>query len=119
MRKTKGRAPIHSQAFKIAVVREYLDSSLTVRELAEKHGLPNHQTVLYFIRWYKKAYPDGSAASQVSPALVLPTADNNALYRELQDARLEIMALQTMIAIAGEELGIDIPKKAGTKQSKS
>ena len=40
-----------------------------------------------------------------------------ALQKELEQAKLKIAGLETMISIADEQLGVSIRKKYGTKQS--
>ena len=46
------------------------------------------------------------------------TSDYLKIKAELETARLMILGLETMIEVAEEELGVQIRKKSGTKQSK-
>ena len=46
-----------------------------------------------------------------------PAAEIQTLQAQLEQARLKIQALETMIDIAQEKLGVDIRKKSGAKQS--
>jgi hypothetical protein len=43
--------------------------------------------------------------------------DVNTLKEELRKAKLKIELLDTVIDIASKELGVDIRKKSGTRQS--
>lgn len=100
--------------FKIRVARDYLTSSLGYGGIAKKYGIPK-PTIAFFVKWYKKRYPDG---------VIIQKADSNAeegstpLAKELQQANLKITGLEMLIEIAEKELGIDIIKKFGAKQSK-
>ena len=92
---------------KIAIAREYLTSDLGYNGLGIKYNIPP-TSIQGFIIWYKKKYPDGVVDP---PAAAL---DNT----PLDEANLKITALQMLIENASKELGIDLVKKFGTKQSK-
>ena len=112
----QGRAPIYESSLKIAVAREYLTSNLGYGKLAQKHGLNGAHVVREFVKWYKKRYPDGH---EVQPQQALESKDlrDKQGDKALQEANLKIEALETLLEIAQKELGIDIVKKFGTKQS--
>lgn len=112
----EGRPPKYDPSFKIAVAREYLTSNLGFGKLAEKHGLNGADTVRGFVRWYKKKYPDGQLRP-IAPQAVDTNKRDGETEKALQHANLKIEALETLIEIAQKELGIDIVKKFGTKQS--
>ena len=119
LKKQRGRDPVYDAAFKIAVATEYLTGSLGYLKLARKHNLPSAATVRFFVKWYKTNYSTTARDNETD------TADNQdaaspdqSMVEELKAARLKIAALETMISIASKELGIDITKKAGAKQSK-
>lgn len=112
--KKQGKPVLHDPAFKIAVAREYLTSPLGVNKLAEKYGLRSGATVRFFVRWYKEKYPDGIIGND--PAGSEEPASGN--DTSLKEANLKIAALEMLIEEAGKELGIDLVKKFGTKQSK-
>ena len=125
--KSVGRDATYDDAFKLAVVSEYLKGELGFRKLAAKYGLPGGSSVEAFVNWYKKHYPNTALDTTLSQqsqqqAALKPQATNSAreaaLQKELEDARLKIAALETMIAIADKELGTSILKKSGAKQSK-
>lgn len=120
-RKNKsGTVPIYDESLKIAVARDYLTGNLSYSQVAEKYNLPNREVARYFVRWYNenhelelsKANSSSSVSSDQKPdSQQQPDSD-----KELSDARLKIAALEIMIQIAEQELGIDIRKKSGTKQ---
>ena len=115
-----GIVPVYDESLKIAVARDYLTGNLSASQVAEKYNLPNGTVVSYFVKWYKKNY--GLELSQ--PVSSLPASNEQGadsqqqtnINQELSDARLKIAALEIMIQIAEQELGIDIRKKSGTKQ---
>ena len=109
-----GRTSKYAAAFKITVAREYLTSSLGYGEIAKKYGIAR-PTIVFFVKWYRKKYPDGviiEKAEGTSEQRPMPLA------KELKQANLKISGLEMLIEIAEKELGIDIIKKFGAKQSK-
>ena len=124
--KGQGREPIYEESLKIAVAIEYLTGPLGATKLARKHGIEKPETVRHFVRWYKKHFPNTATntLAGVEPAPATQPAErkadihtDDAVYKQLQEANLKIAALQTMISIASKELGVDIAKKHGAKQS--
>jgi transposase-like protein len=110
--KKTGRKPVHDNAFKIAVARDYLTSSLGYGGIAVKYGLPSISTARFFVRWYRKNYPDGIDS---------PTLDkepDEVGDKALKQANLKITALEMLIENASKELGVDLAKKFGAKQSR-
>lgn len=104
----QGRKPLHDPAFKIAVARDYLTSSLGYGAIAKKYGLPSISTARFFVKWYKKQN-------------LKEPGDNKTQFvedKQLKDANLKITALEMLIEEASKELRIDLVKKFGTKQSK-
>jgi transposase-like protein len=114
--KKGGRKPIYEPSFKIAVARDYLTSNLGYGGIAEKYDLRGMQTARHFIRWYKQNYPDSIEDHQSDPVEI--PINKPPLNKELQQANLKITALEMFIEIASKELGVDLQKKFGTKQSK-
>ena len=121
-RKKAGRDTVYDDAFKIAVATEYLRGALGYRKLATKHKL-TVSTVIYFVKWYRQAFagPITAIVQQLSdpePSSTAQPAGNPAVQKQLEDALLKVEALETLIAIANKELGIDILKNSGARQSK-
>ena len=113
----EGRSPIYETSLKIAIAREYLTGNLGYGKLAVKHNLAL-RTVIHFVRWYKKNYPEPIKETASSPEEQLLSVDTNQqLEKKLKDANLKITALEILIQKAGKELGADLIKKHGTKQS--
>jgi transposase-like protein len=120
-RKNKpGGKPVYDDTLKIAAATDYLTGNLSYSQLAEKYNLPNRDVVRYFVRWYKENHglelSQAASPSQVSSDEKPDSQQQIDAGKELSDARLKIAALEIMIQIAEQELGIDIRKKSGTKQ---
>lgn len=105
-----GHPVIHDNNLKIMVAREYLTSDLGCTRLGVKYGLSQY-TVKYFVRWYRAKYPEGIVPEETA----IPK--QSATDKALKEANLKIAALEMLIENAGKELGIDLVKKLGTKQS--
>ena|SRR5688572_33396230 len=113
-----GRDPIYPESFKVAVAREYLTGHLGFSKLARKHNLPGEFTARYFVKWYKRRYPDSSGFPTQGAVMGIETPVNDRdLEKRLKEANLRIAGLEMLIEVAQRELGIDIVKKPGTKQS--
>lgn len=114
-----GREPVYDNSFKVAVAREYLTSKLGYGKLAKKHGL-SLTTVRYFVKWYKDHYPTGQQSSEASVNESVTSAsvsEVEELRKQLQQANLKVAAWEMLVENARQELGVDIVKKYGTKQS--
>lgn len=103
----------YDPALKIAIAREYLTTDQGYDTLARKYNIAQG-TLPSLIRWYQQRYPDGTADQQQQDATD-SISDNQ---QPLQEAQLKIEALELLIEHAGKELGVDLVKKFGTKQSK-
>lgn len=113
-----GAPPIHDSSLKIAVARDFLTSELGTSEIARKYGLTRSQ-VSHFVSWYRKRYGDNPSAELLTDSAdsTAQTAEEKELKKQLSDANLKVEALERLIEVAKRELGIDILKKPGTKQS--
>ena len=117
-KKNAGSKPKFPNSFKIAVAREFLSGNLSSKELSEKYDLPHKDSANYFLRWYRKHYPNGLEEAEVVSEIPLKISDTQkSLSGQLKDANLKIASLEMMIEIANKELGINIRKKCGTKRS--
>lgn len=114
-----GRDPIHDNILKIAVAREYLSSDLGYKKLSIKYDLPGPSTVQHFVKWYKANYPTGEMPPVVPEKQTeqSTTSEVDELRKQLQQANLKVAAWEMLLENAGKELGVDIVKKFGTKQS--
>jgi transposase-like protein len=110
-----GGQSIYDNSLKIAVARDYLNSELGYGKLGEKYGLAG-KTVRHFVRWYKAHYDVQVSLPQQAP-VTSSGPEVELLRKQLEEANLKVAALEIMMEIAKKELGVDIVKKFGTKQS--
>lgn len=125
-KRSSGSPPKYSDQEKIAIARQYLSSDLGYGELGKRYGL-SRPTVIHFVRWYRHHHCDeitggehATTQHQAGPLKASPSAtaaSERAKDKELEQARLKIAALELLLANAKKELGIDLLKKPGTKQS--
>lgn len=90
---------------KVAIAREYLTSDLGYITLSRKYNVPG-RTIQGFVKWYKEKYAEDLAEE-------VPPQSNN----QVDEKELKITALQMLIENASKELGVDLVKKFGAKQS--
>ena len=102
------------QAIGIIQDREVL--GLSYRILGKKYGV-SHATVCRIIMSKQKKQDKVKQEKIVAETAALPD-DVQQLKEELRKARLKIELQDIMIDIASKELGVDIRKKSGTRQSK-
>jgi transposase len=102
------------QAIGIIQDREVL--GLSYRILGKKYGV-SHATVCRIIMSKQKKQDKVKQEKIEAGTAALPD-DVQQLKEELRKARLKIELQDIMIDIASKELGVDIRKKSGTRQSK-
>lgn len=115
--KKHGRTPTYDNAFKIAIAREYLTGNLGYGALAKKYNLPLAKTTEWFVKWYKKNYAEDLQLPDKPAEPSADSSNNKQISKQLKEANLKISGLEMLIETAQKELGIDIVKKPGTKQS--
>ncbi len=113
----QGNPPLYDNSLKIAVAREYLTTNLGYGALAKKYGLPGRDAVKWFVKWYKRQDAGTASSPPDKPVNTAGEATEKQLSKELKEAHLKIAALEMLIQNAQKELGVDIIKKPGTKQS--
>jgi transposase-like protein len=114
----QGRKPVYENSFKIALAHEYLTSNLGYGAIASKYGLPGPATVRFFVNWYKRNYAESAGSNVLLPENKLPeSVTDKQLSKQLQEANLKIAGLEMLVETAQKELGVDIVKKYGAKQS--
>ena len=113
----QGRTPIYENKFKIALAHEYLTTNLGYGAIAKKYGLPGADTVRHFVNWYKKNYKDAASSAGIAEQPLTNEVHSQQLEKQLKEANLKIAGLEMLIETAQKELGVDIVKKSGTKQS--
>jgi transposase-like protein len=110
----------YSQAFKLQVVREY-EAGASVRNLMQKYGIGSTTTVK---GWVKQFGPSGF---RHEVAYIQSAADHEhvqamkgriaALESALAQSTLDNRMLTATLAVASEELGIDLKKTFAPKSS--
>ena len=110
--KKQGRDFLYAPSLRIAIAREYLTGDLGYGKLAKKHSL-KLTTVKSFVKWYKDHCSEVQHEPCIEEENPLPTKPEQ---KQLTEAHLKIAALEIMIQVASEELGVNIKKKFGTKQ---
>jgi transposase-like protein len=110
-----GRKNTHSDSFKVQVALEYLSGSYSYPQVGKKYGI-SESTVCWFVSWYRKnqdfVMPEEPLAADQAP---LSPQEIKALEKKLAMAEMKVAALEKVIAIANEEYGTDLKKKAATK----
>jgi transposase-like protein len=111
----RGRTPRYSASFKVQLALEYLDGNYSFTQIARKYELLPRQ-VEWFVYWYRKNQPSImiEKPSEAEPTL-FNLKDSKDLERKLALAEMKIAALEKVIALANEEYGTDLKKKAATK----
>ncbi|MND42026.1 hypothetical protein D3C80_327860 [compost metagenome] len=114
--KATARAVKYSEWFKRAVVADYERGLLNKDQIQAKYGIGGNSRVLEWCRKYGKLhYP-------VAGSLGRPMKDPQKqrikeLEKQLEEAKLKIIAYEKLISIAEKEEGINILKKDAAKQS--
>jgi transposase-like protein len=116
----------YPKSLKRKIAAEYLQGKFSYAVAAEEYGLKDKLVVKEFVKWYKKILyleqmdkdkqakePPKQATSSGSPT----KEQLHSLEQQLEEARLKVAALETLIDVAEQELKVDIRKKSGTKPS--
>jgi len=118
--KVKGTASQakYSEAFKRGVVFEYERGLLNKDQIQVKYGIKGNSRVLTWCRKYGKLhYP--KAGSLGRPMKDPQKQRIKDLEKQLADAKLKLVAYETLIGIAEQAEGISILKKDEAKRSES
>ena len=100
-----------------AILYDHNEGGLGYRILAEKYGISRDQVHRIVMSKYNK--PKKARKIVVLEKAELPISDDiELLKKELCEARLKIELQDFMLDISSKELGIDLRKKHGTRQSK-
>jgi len=101
---------------KAQLINEWVTKGTSYRTLAEKYK-SNSTTVYRMIARHRKKQEEGELIAVSKESEALPD-DVEALKKELRNIRLKMELQDLMIDIASKELGVDLRKKHGTRQSK-
>jgi len=111
----KCRPSRYSSNFKIQLALEYLDGDYSTSQIARKYELSTPQ-VNWFVYWYRKNYPSIVTQEPLeSEPAPLSLKDSKDLEKKIALAEMKIAALEKVIALANEEYGTDLKKKAATR----
>lgn len=110
----------HSLAERTAWVNVYLSGNQSLREVAAQAGV-SHQALYKWVKGIIKSPSVRSKNMPDKPEPLQPKMDSRdaellRLKAELEQAKLQAHAYDTMINIAEKVLNISIRKKAGAKQ---
>jgi transposase len=97
--------------------RAIVEGRMSVKEAQAAYNIASGSTVRRWVREYKQQNSELTALHQSSSQMPVPTdTTTNQQDKELQQARLKIAALETMIDVAEQHYNISIRKKPGAKQ---
>jgi transposase len=111
--------------FKFQVIQEYLTTDISQEELKKKHGIRGNNCIS---RWMLKFGGNKVTDEQIFIQKAMSKESDKTvqerkleakikeLEKALEQERLRILALNTMINVAERDLKISIRKKSGTKQ---
>jgi transposase-like protein len=105
------------QEKKAQIIEDREAGKLSYRNLSKKYGM-SHSMLFRMLKTNQK---EEEIVKELEPALVLEeisSMDEKAVREELRKVRLENELLKLVIDISSQELGVDLLKKAGTRQSK-
>ena len=110
---------------KYKIVQEYLQSSISKKDLMQKYGVRGNSCIMNWMRKFGLSYPTEAQIkvnNQVTKESKKPRQEREleqklkTLEQELEYEKLRTKVLNTLIDIAEEELKISIRKKSGAKQ---
>jgi len=116
---------IYSEEFKWKVVQEVLSGTLTKEEARRVYSIKGNCNILYWMRSFSGVndYRSGGVVSENSIQMAKTHNQRKAekeiarLKQELKAERMRADLWQKMVEVAEEELGVDIRKKFGARQS--
>lgn len=115
IRKSLSPSTRYSESFKRAVVKDYERGILNKDQIQSKYGIGGNSRVLEWCRKYGKLhYPKFSAIGR--PMKDPQKQRIKELEKQLEDARLKVLAYEKLISITEKEEGISILKKDAAKQ---
>jgi transposase len=106
----------HSAVQQRQVACAIVEGRMTIHEAQAAHNLTCSATVRRWVRAYKQQNRELAALHQRSSDMLPAPDTTNQQDKALQEARLKIAALETMIDMAEQHFKISIRKKPGAKQ---
>jgi transposase-like protein len=115
----KGRDSGYSVAFKRKVAQDYLSGDQSQRQLAARYGI-SHQNVYQWSKDFSSELREEETTivmtEQEQKELDALKKQNKHLKEKLDYEQMRTFALETMIDLAKEKLGVDVRKNFGAKQ---
>ena len=116
---------IYSEEFKWKVVQEVLSGNLTKEEARRVYSIKGKCNILYWMRSFSGVtdYRSGGGVSENPIQMAEKNNQRKAdkeiarLKQELKAERIRADLWQKVVEVAEEELGVDIRKKFGARQS--
>jgi transposase len=120
-KRRRNAKPGASMAVVRAVFYDVHYTDLSLSAIARKHSLSSAAVISKWLKKYSSDFapmqtiptPEGNLCAP-GPAAVNPREKE--LDKALQEARMKIICLETMIDLAEKELNVAIRKNSGTKQ---
>jgi hypothetical protein len=101
----------------LQIIYDHAVNGISYRSLGKKYGMGHTRVYRIIMSKYKAQVKPKEVQPPLIEAAVLP-GDVKALKEELRKARLKIELQDLMLDISSKELGVDLRKKHGTRQSK-
>ena len=103
------------------IVEELLSGTISLSELRKKYNIGGHETIMRWVKEYQSEDHNLLSSGMETPNDKSSDVNTEKTFQDLEAelklARLKIIALETMIDVAEEQLNIEIRKKSGTKPS--
>ncbi len=106
----------YGESFKLMVVREFERGTLNKKQLNRKYGILGHCTILKWCRKYGRLHYPYRNGSIGRPMKDPQRQRIKQLEKELEDARIKLIAWDRLREVIIREDGIDVLKKDVAKQ---
>jgi transposase len=118
-----------NDSFRRKVVREYLTTDITQKEISSKYDIKGSNNLSRWCQKFENEHQSESTSKSVTLEVMKSkngpkdlkelTQRIKELEGALEEAELRAIAYKKLVENAEKELGIRLPKKSSTKQSKS
>jgi transposase len=117
----KGPAYKYDAALRRKIVEELLSGTILISHLQKKYNIGGCGTIMRWVKEFQDEDQNLLSSGMEKPQDKNSDANKEKTFQDLEAelklARLKIIALETMIDVAEEQLNIEIRKKSGTKPS--
>jgi transposase-like protein len=113
----------YERTFKLKVVKEFMEGDQSLRQIARQFGISTSAVSIWFNKYSsdlteKEKIINVSMTEEEQSAFDALQKQMEGLQKKLDYEQMKNFALETMIDLAKEELGVDIRKNSGAKQPK-